>query len=317
MLHFQAVVGKLTIAISRRVCLPPRGAKLTKYLSASFSSEKKLVKFTHDPESKVGTIVLDSPVKHNPLTVEMGSQFKDTIEFINSSLSANEIKVNSIILHGANSTFSAGGDIKWLKELRNNPVHINADLMLKFYKSFLCVRELHVPVIAAIDGYAIGAGACLAIATDVRVMAANAKIGFNFVNLGIHSGMGGSHFLPIAVGESRSKDILLTGRILTGIEAGELGVAQRVVKKNGPDLVGEAKNVALEIGSKHPLAVRTMVQTMRMRENAMGGGLESSLRREAFAQAICYAQSDWGEGLDAVIERRQPCFDDYNSDDWI
>ncbi len=276
------------------------------------------MQFSHDPESKIGTITLHSPIKHNPLSVEMGRQFKDTIESIRSSISDHKINVNAIILQGANSSFSAGGDIQWLKNLKNNPVHVNADLMLDFYKSFLCIRDLQVPVISVIDGYAVGAGACLALATDLRVMSADAKIGFNFVKLGIHSGMGGSHFLPIAVGEGRAMDILLTGRVLSGTEAGEVGVAQRVVNKGGSDLLDEAKKVASEIAQNSPLAVRTMVQTMKTREDAIGGGLEAALRREAFAQALCYAKSDWGEGLDAVVERRQPSFDDYSlNDEWI
>jgi enoyl-CoA hydratase/carnithine racemase len=303
----------------RKLC-PPM-IKFSRWLSISTSpsTKKQLVKFSHDPQSKVGIITLDSPVKHNPLTVEIGHQFKETIAYINSSISANKINVNSILLHGANSTFSAGGDIKWLKELKKNPVHVNADHMLDFYRSFLCVRDLQVPVISVIDGYAIGAGACLALATDLRVVSADAKISFNFVKLGIHAGMGGSHFLPLAVGEGRAMDILLTGRVLTGIEAGEMGVAQRVVHKSGLSLLEEAKMIAIEIGSNSPLAVRSMVQTLKMRENALGGGLESALRREAFAQALCYAKSDWGEGLDAIVERRQPSFDDYSSsnDDWV
>ena len=288
------------------------------HVQALSTISSPLVKFSHDPDTKIGIITLhgDSPRKHNPLTVEMASEFKATVGNIISSIASNGMNINAIVLHGANSTFSAGGDMKWLRNLSNNPVHVNADIMYNFYNSFLCVREIQVPIITAIDGYAIGAGACLAIATDMRVMASNAKIGFNFVKLGIHSGMGGSHFLPIAVGEARAMDILLTGKVMTGVEAGEIGVAQRVVDKNGQDLLDEAKKIAAEIGNMHPLAVRSMVQTMRMRENAMGGGLEASLRREAYAQACCYAKGDWGEGLDAVVERREPSFDEYHSD-WV
>lgn len=285
-------------------------------LSTSSSPPTPLVTFNHDPQSKIGTITIESPHRHNPLTVEMGKQFQKTISEIKSSISENNINVNCILLHGANSTFSAGGDIKWLKSLKSNPVHVNTDHMLDFYKSFLCVRDLPVPVISVIDGFAIGAGACLSLATDFRVMSAEAKIGFNFVKLGIHAGMGGSHFLPLIVGHSRAKDILLTGRVLTGVEAGELGVVQRVVRKTGPDLLEVARTIAIDIGSNSPLAVRAMSKTLRIQEDK---GLEAALTREAFAQAACYAKSDWGEGIDAVIERRQPSFDDYSSlnDDWV
>jgi Enoyl-CoA hydratase/carnithine racemase len=238
-------------------------------------------------------MTLHSPTtKHNPLTVEMGNEFRKTVQDINTLILNNELNINTIILQGANSTFSAGGDINWLLDLGKNSVHRNADLMYDFYQSFLCVRKLQVPVISAIDGYAIGAGACLAIATDIRVMSTTAKLGFNFVRLGIHSGMGGSHFLPVAVGEAKAMEILLTGKVLTGEEAKSLGLVQRLVDQSaGEDLLlEEAKRVATRIGRMNPLAVRSMVQTMRSREDSMGMGLDHALRREAHAQAICYAR---------------------------
>jgi enoyl-CoA hydratase/carnithine racemase len=267
-------------------------------LSSPSSNNNKYVHFSHDPTSKIGTMTLHSPTtKHNPLTVEMGNEFRRTVQDINTLILNNELNINTIILHGANSTFSAGGDINWLLDLGRNSVHMNADLMYDFYQSFLCVRKLQVPVISAIDGYAIGAGACLAIATDIRVVSKSAKIGFNFVRLGIHSGMGGSHFLPIAVGEAKAMEILLTGQVLTGEEAKSLGLVQRVVEDTtssgstcGQDVLEEAKRVAARIGRMNPLAVRSMVQTMRSREDSMGMGLDHALRREAHAQAICYAR---------------------------
>ena len=126
--------------------------------------------------------------------------------------------------------------------------------------------------------------------------------------------MGGSHLLPNIVGESRAKDILLTGRMMNAEEAAKIGITHRLVQKEGEEFMKEVIDLAKEIGSYHPLAVRSMVRTTRMREDAIGGGLEAALRREAHAQALCYARDDWGEGLDAAVERRQPCFDDYNND---
>lgn len=284
--------------------------------SGSSISKRAHVHFSHDPSTKTGIITLDSSTKHNPLTIEMGAEFKKTIQDINSSILRNELNINTIILHGANSTFSAGGDINWLMDLANNSVHQNVDLMYEFYQSFLSVRKLPVPVICAIDGYAIGAGACLAIATDIRIMSKAAKIGFNFVKLGIHSGMGGSHLLPVAVGEAKAMDILLSGKILTGEEAEELGLVQRVVDKSGEGLLEEARILASSLGKMNPLAIRSMVQTMRLRQDSMGLGLEHTLRMEAHAQAMCYARDDWGEGLIAVKEKRQPSFDDYHND-WL
>lgn len=309
----------------------------------SFSSDKRsdqsdnsLVTFTHDPSKKIGYITLNSPSTYNALSEEMGQEFESLIHQLTSKLNdhdkhqsqlshdddSNIKNVNVIILQGADRNFSSGGDLNWLRSLRNNPVHINADKMYSFYKSFLSIRSLPVPTIAHIEGYAIGAGACLALATDLRVMDEKAKIGFNFVKLGIHSGMGGSHLLSNAIGESRSKFALLTGKVFNAQEAFENGIAHDISKKKNDD-VGEEEDdkvvmdIAEKIASMHPLAVRSMVQTTRIRENAMGGigGLDATMRKEAYAQALCYAKNDWGEGLDAIVEKRQPNFSNYHESD--
>lgn len=283
---------------------------------ASTSSASSLVQFSHDDNSKIGTITLNSPSSHNALTVEMASEFKSTVQQVKSMITKNDINVQIVILKGAGSNFSAGGDLKWLKALKNNPVHINSDIMYDFYTSYLCIRDIPVPIIASIDGYAIGAGACLALATDLRVMSSTAKIGFNFVKLGIHPGMGGSHYLPIVAGEAKAKEIMLIGDTMTAEEAKEAGIANRTSTQTGQKFAAEVEDLATQISSHHPLALRSMVRTLRMREDAMHGGLEAALRREAYAQSLCFAKSDWGEGLDAAVERRQPSFDDYNND-WL
>lgn len=301
-------MNSFTNALKKQAIALPR--------SMSSSTSSSLVHFTHDADTKIGFLTLNSPGKQNALTVEMASEFQTKVEQINSMISMNEININSLVLKGANATFSAGGDLTWLKSLSENPVHVNADIMYNFYRSYLSIRDIPVPVIAGIEGYAVGAGACLALATDMRLMSSSAKIGFNFVKLGIHSGMGGSHLLPNIVGESRAKDILLTGKMLKAEEAASIGIAHRLVEKEGEEFTEEVIDVAKEIGSHHPLAVRSMVRTTRMREDVIGGGLDAALRREAHAQALCFARNDWGEGLDAAVERRQPSFDDYNND-WL
>lgn len=282
----------------------------------STKSANTMVKFDHDKIGKIGIITLDQPKSLNALSVELGQQFKSMVDTINDSLSdpQSDLDINSIILTGANSTFSTGGDIVWLKNLRDNPVNYNVDIMYNFYKSFLCIRDLPVPIISVIEGNAVGAGACLAIATDIRVMSSNARISFNFVKLGIHSGMGCSHFLPIVVGEAKSKEILFTGKTLKGYEAEAIGLVNQAVDTEM--VMDEGKKLAMKIGKMHPLAVRSMVETMRTRENSLGGGLEAALRREALSQALCYARKDWGEGLDAAMEKRQPSFNGYHSD-WL
>ena len=119
--------------------------------------------------------------------------------------------------------------------------------------------------------------------------------------------MGGSHLLEMALGgpAAKTNEILLLGQMLSGQQSYELGLVNRLEG----DAKAAAHQMALEIGKQHPVAIRTMVQTLRQRQDV---GLEAALQREALSQAVCYSRSDWGEGMDAVVEKRQPQFHGYH-----
>mmetsp|Transcript_12651 Transcript_12651/g.15962 ORF Transcript_12651/g.15962 Transcript_12651/m.15962 type:complete len:312 (+) Transcript_12651:126-1061(+) len=281
------------------------------YLSTTTKPQTKsppLVLLSHNHDAKTSTITLNAPETLNALTVAMGHQFQSTIQTLTNQIQTSAIQTNCLILTGSGKAFSSGGDLKWLKSLRNEPHHVNAERMYNFYKSFLCVRTLPIPVIAAVNGPAVGAGACLALSADVTILSPDAKVGFPFSTLGIHAGMGGSHFLPLRMGRNhRCNEILLRGEILTSGEAVALGVAGRVVEDGC--VLEEAERVARDMSlGASSLAVRGMIRTLRTREDE---GLEVALRREADQQAFCYGRNDWGEGIDAVLERRRGNFGDF------
>ena len=267
-------------------------------------------------EKFVGTLTLQSPTNLNALTVEMGRAFESVVRQVGHDLRNNrnsKQQVDVVVLQGAGDVaFSAGGDLEWLQSLRHNTVHENADLMLQFYNSFLCLRKhIPVPVIAALHGPAMGAGAGLALACDMRTAAPRSKIlGLHFTRLGIHTGMGASHYLPqqaVSAGSAVTNEILLAGKILSGQECYQLGLVNRLED----DAKGAAYRLAAEVvGHTHPLAVRMLLQTLRRNQDV---GLELALQREALAQACCYARDDWGEGVRAVAEKRHPVFDPYHS----
>lgn len=262
-----------------------------------------------DHDNKVGSITLNSPKSFNALTVEMGKSFHDRINQIRHDLTKGKQNVNSIVLMGAgDQAFSAGGNVAWLKSLRNNTMPENEEAMLSFYKSFLCVRKLPVPVVAALQGPAVGAGCCLALACDMRIAAPKPRIlGFTFSSLGIHSGMGGSHLVQQVLGNTPlSNELLLTGKVVGGEEAYKLGLVNRVAE----DPKKEAFELALQVAKQNPMTIRTMIQTLRYQQDR---GLDEALRMEAKAQAECYARADWGEGVDAAIEKREPAFNDYHN----
>ena len=177
--------------------------------------------------------------------------------------------------------------------------------MLDFYSRFLLpLRSLPVPTVAAIHGPAVGAGMALALGCDVRIASAKARLGFTFVGLGLHPGMGCTHFLPQIAGPEVAARLLLTGEKVTGAEARELRLVSEVAADAEACLessVARAKQISLA----GPLAVQTCTATLRGRGDA---GLMAALQREASAQALCYATGDFAEGLRAITEKREPAF---------
>jgi enoyl-CoA hydratase/carnithine racemase len=290
----------------------------------------KLVEWSIDTTTKVGTITLNSPETYNALTVEMGIEFQSLCQKIiydlttppTSKVASNDdddrildstiSDVNVIVITGAGAkAFSAGGNLSWLHSLGSNTIQRNMDLMLQFYHSFLTIRKLPVPTIAALNGPAVGAGACLALACDLRTGIDNhpCLLGFPFVSLGIHAGMGGTHLLSQALGHRSTlvNEILLTGKMLSSNEALSCGIVNQVHENNS---LISAIEMAELISSRHPVATRTMIQTLREQQDV---GLGACLQREALAQAICYNRQDWGKGLVAASKKNDAIFDPYPS----
>jgi len=216
--------------------------------------------------------------------------------------------INALVLTGSGRAFSAGGDMKFLNSRLTVPPHSNSATMYNFYTNFLAMRQLPVPIIAAINGPSIGAGACVTLACDYRVTPSANTIAFNFTKLGIHPGMGGSHYLPRLIGPGRAAKVMLGAGRMTGAEAHQAGIIDELL--DGDDFLEDAIKVAGTFADNSPVAVRGMTRTLRMQVDV---GLEEALRREADEQAICYARQDWLEGLDAVMNKREPVFDPFFS----
>jgi enoyl-CoA hydratase/carnithine racemase len=318
-----------SVVTKRQQCNTTRGRHFSSTTTKTNQQAAPLVSWSLDESTKVGTITLESPATYNALTVEMGHEFSSAMRQLQHELVFNKKDINAMVLMGAgDNAFSAGGDFPWLRSLSNNSIQANADHMMSFYQSFLCMRQcIPVPVIGALQGPAVGAGAGLALACDMRVASRDTKrlLGFTFTKLGIHAGMGVSHLLPQCVGNRAGvvNELLLTGNFVSAQEAYELGLVNRLVDAptdahadrdiaaaaSANAVKEEAYSLALEVASQHPVSVRTLVQTLRGRQDE---GFPAALLREAYAQATCYARNDWGAGLDAVVERRDPTFDPYH-----
>jgi enoyl-CoA hydratase len=174
--------------------------------------------------------------------------------------------------------------------------------MLAFYNSFLCMRDLKVPLIAAINGAAVGAGLCVACACDFRVASDTTKLGFTFLKLGLHPGMGATYFVPQIVGPSVAAELLLTGRVIDAHEALRIGIVSRVC--GVAEVMNEAHAITAEILGCGPEATSQLLETLRG-EPAL---LTRALEREASCQSVNYASAEFAEGVAAVREKRSASF---------
>mmetsp|Transcript_143933 Transcript_143933/g.358848 ORF Transcript_143933/g.358848 Transcript_143933/m.358848 type:complete len:304 (-) Transcript_143933:239-1150(-) len=253
------------------------------------------------PQGRVAVVRLNRPDKLNAMTTELGDAFSHVVSTLNREEAET---LGAVVVTGAGKAFSAGGDLEFLRNRHCDTASRNAPIMRTFYQRFLCVRSLPVPVIAAINGPAIGAGLCFALACDIRIAAPKVKMGLTFTALGLHPGMGATHFLPQIVGHQAASEMLLTGQVISSEEA----VARGLVARTAEDPLAAAVESAASMASAGPVAVRTTVRSLRMRQDV---GLDQALQREADAQAQCYASADYSEGVEAVAEKRKPVFSQF------
>ena len=256
-----------------------------------------LVLFEENPKGW-GVITLNNPDHLNAMGEDMAEEFSTMID----DLAAKKGNYRSIILTGAGRAFSAGGNLDMLEKKTEYSAEKNKELMEKFYYSFLKILDLNIPIIAAINGHAIGAGLCVASACDIRVSVESAKLGFTFTKLGLHPGMGATHFLPKVVGYPMASELMLTGRVIKAPEAGRIGLVSQVVKDG--EAMAAAEAIAEEINSCGPEVTQQLLNTLRKGSTSM----QSALENEANCQAVNYASEEFKEGISAIKEKRAPNF---------
>lgn len=299
---------RIIIASSRLLRHLPNRTRLQQQLPfssspSSSSSSPSSVVITNDVEnSAIYILTLTSPTNLNAMTVTMGQGIESAVSSL-SQLSPTECK--AIIITGAGRAFSAGGDVSFLEERKHDTLPNNTATMVAFYKRFLSIRTLPIPTIACINGPAIGAGLCFALATDIRVTTHVAKLGYTFVTLGLHPGMGGTYYTALGCNNSQvAARLLLTGDIISGTEAATLGLVNSS-HATSELAMEESLAIARKIANQSPMAVRSTIKTIRASQDV---GLHAALLNEATEQAASYATQDYAEGLDALRNKRQPNF---------
>ena len=209
--------------------------------------------------------------------------------------------ISALILTGAGAAFSAGGNIKTMRE---RALASTAAEMANYYREGIqriprTMRATDVAVIAAVNGSAIGAGFDLANMCDLRIASSTAQFGETFINLGLMAGDGGAWFLQRVVGTQRAAELTLTGRIVKAEEALALGIVLEVTE---PDrLLPRAREIAAQIAAKPPLAVRYAKRTLRL---AQEQGLPAHLEICASFQGALQKTEDHLEALAAFFEKR-------------
>jgi enoyl-CoA hydratase len=244
----------------------------------------------------VATITINRPKSLNALNTEVLNELFQAFEFIET-----DEKIRVLVLTGSgDKAFVAGADITELAELNS--------LQAKYFvtnghKTMAKLQDLSIPVIAAVNGFALGGGLELALSCDFIYASENAKFGLPEITLGLIPGFGGTQRLSRIVGKNMAKELIFTGKMISAGEAGELGIVNKVIPSE--QLMEEALKTAGAIASKGKISLNMAKQAVNQ-----GGDvdLSTACKIEIDSFAICFASDDAKEGTKAFLEKRKPEF---------
>ena len=256
--------------------------------------------FLYEQRDGVGTITLNRPERLNAITFEVYHELTDFFSKLR-----NEKGVRVVIITGAGRAFCSGGDvIDIIGQLQGR----DAEVLLEFTR-LTCdlirnMRALPKPIIASLNGTTAGAGACIALASDIRIAAEEAKIAFIFVKVGLAgTDMGATYLLPRVVGLAKATELLMTGDFVEAREAERIGLYNRVVPRD--QLESVTREFAQKLASGPALGI---AKTKEMLNRELHMSFESALEAEAVAQALCMQTPDFKEAHAAFIEKRPAKF---------
>ncbi len=272
----------------------------TKILAADL----KPTSFRWEVEGPVATVTLARPERKNPLTFESYAELRDTFRQLQF---ATDVKV--VVLTGEGGNFCSGGDVhEIIGPLVGMRERKEMDELLAFTRMtgdlVKSIRGCPQPVIAAIDGACVGAGAILAMSSDLRLGTARSKVAFLFTKVGLSGAdMGACAMLPRIIGQGRASELLFTGRSMGGEEAERWGFYNRLVEPD--DLRDEARKLASDLAAG-PTFAHFMTKKCLHQEWAMG--VDEAIEAEAQAQAICMQTEDFARAYHAFAAKERPVF---------
>ena len=248
----------------------------------------------------IAIVSLARPDARNAVTREMHAELDNIWNEL-----ADDPSIHVVILTGEGQAFSAGGDLKRLAERAGTHEGTQAALQLTSIGRRLLsnILDLQKPIIAAINGDAIGLGATMALCCDITIIAAEARIGDPHVRVGVSAGDGGAIIWPLLIGPSRAKEYLLRGLIATGTEAERINLVNHAVP--AAEVMPTALQIARELAQLPPWAVRFTKATINI---AVRQQFNLSMDASLAYEALTMNTQDFGEGTRAFVERRKPKF---------
>ena len=260
--------------------------------------------FLWEVQDGIATLTLNRPERKNPLTFDSYGELRDLFRELRYS---KDVKV--VVIRGAGDNFCSGGDVH---EIIGPLVRMqeNDDMpgLLEFTRmtgdAVIEMRHCPQPIIAAVDGICAGAGAILAMASDLRIGSTRAKTAFLFVRVGLAGAdMGACAILPRIIGHGRASELLYTGRVMTAEEGERWGFYNRLVAPE--ELHASADALARELAAG-PTFAHGMTKKCLEQEWSMG--IAEAIEAEAQAQAICMQTRDYGRAYRAFVDKRKPEF---------
>ena len=249
-------------------------------------------------ENGVGTILLNRPEKKNAFTLEMLHLWAEIYREVRT-----DDNVGAIVLTGAGDAFCSGGDLGGLAPGEPTPYDRKAFLTDHVHRVIFALEELDKPVIAAVNGAAVGAGMDMSLMCDMRFAARSARFSEGYVRVGLVPGDGGAYFLPRLVGMAKALELLLTGDFVDAVEAHRVGIVNRVYEDE--ELAEETRRFAERLAAGPPLVTRMIKRTVYQ---SVRSDLRTSVDLVSSHMAIAQSTEDSKEALSAFLEKREPEF---------